>query len=326
MNRRAFIGTLTGGLLAAPPAAPAQQASKVWRIGYLSNGNPTTSAHTRDAFRQGLRDLGWVEGQNITIEYRWADGDLQRLPALAAELLRAPVDLMLVAGGAAVRGARQATRTVPIVSAITGDPVVAGFGASLARPGGNVTGLAVQFEDLAGKQLQILKETVPKAMRIVILHHAVPPNRLVLEAAQSAARTLQLKGRVVEVRDVSDLPGAFQTAERERADAMYVLPSPTFSRYRARLAELAVKHRLPGIYEDDVYVEAGGLMSYGPDFPDLYRRSASYVDRIFKGAKPGDLPFEQPQKFELVINLKTAKALGLTIPSSLLQRADQVIE
>jgi putative ABC transport system substrate-binding protein len=326
MDRRTFLHSMAGGLLAAPLAAGAQQASKLWRIGYLANGNPTTTAHTRDAFRQGLRELGWVEGQNITIEYRWADGDLLRLPALAAELVRTPVDLMLVAGGAGVRGARQATRTVPIVSAITGDPVTAGFAASLARPGGNVTGLAVQFEDLAGKQLQILTETVPKAKRIVILHHASPPNRVILEAAERAARALGLKGRVLDVRDVSELADAFRTAEREQADAMYVLPSPTFSRHRANLAELAVKHRLPGIYEDDVYVEAGGLMSYGPDFPDLYRRSASYVDRIFKGAKPGDLPFEQPAKFELVINLKTAKALGLTIPPSLLQRADQVIE
>jgi putative ABC transport system substrate-binding protein len=325
MDRRRFLLTSLAGLT-GPLAVEAQQTSKLWRIGYLGNGNPTLSAPNRDAFRQGLRDLGWVEGQNVTIEYRWADGDLQRLAPLAAELLRTPVDLMLVAGGAGVRGARQASRTVPIVSAITGDPVTAGFAASLARPGGNVTGLAVQFEDLAGKQLQILTETVPKAKRIVILHHASPPNRVILEAAERAARALGLKGRVLDVRDVSELADAFRTAEREQADAMYVLPSPTFSRHRANLAELAVKHRLPGIYEDDVYVEAGGLMSYGPDFPDLYRRSASYVDRIFKGAKPGDLPFEQPAKFELVINLKTAKALGLTIPPSLLQRADQVIE
>jgi putative ABC transport system substrate-binding protein len=284
------------------------------------------NADTRDAFRQGLRELGWVEEQNVSIEYRWADGHLDRFFALAVELLRTPVDLILVAGGAAIRGARQATRIVPIVSAITGNPVAAGFAASLARPGGNVTGLAVQFEDLAGKQLQILTETVPNAVRIVILHHALPPNRVILEAAEKAAGALGLKGRVVDIRDVSDLAGAFRAAQRGQADAMYVLPSPTFSRHRAYLAELAVKHRLPGIYENDGYVEAGGLMSYGPDFADLYRRSATYVDRIFKGARPGDLPFELPTKFELVINLKTAKALGLTIPPSLLQRADQVIE
>ena len=325
MPRRAFMTLIAGGFF-APLAAAAQPAGKLWRVGYLGNGNPALSAHTRDAFRQGLRELGWIEEQNVSIEYRWADGHLDRFPALAAELLRTPVDLILVAGRAAVLGAREMTRTLPIVSAITGDPVAAGFAASLARPGGNVTGLAVQFEDLASKQLQILTETVPKTARIVILHHSVPPNRVVLEAAEKAARALGLKGRVLAVRDVSDLAGAFRTAHREQADAMYVLPSPTFNRHRTHLAELAVKHRLPGIYEDDGYVQAGGLMSYGPDFGDLYRRSASYVDRIFKGARPGDLPFEQPTKFELVINLKTAKALGLTIPPSLLQRADQVIE
>jgi len=326
MPRRAFMAVIARGLLAAPLAAEAQQAAKVWRVGYLGNGNPTLSAPARDAFRQGLRELGWVEGQNVSIEYRWADGHLDRLPALAAELLETRVDLLLVAGVPGVRGARQATRTVPIVSALTRDPVTEGFAASLARPGGNVTGLAVQFEDLAGKQLQILTETVPKVGRIVILHHASPPNRLVLEAAEKAARALGLKGRVLDIRDVSELAGAFRTAQREQADAMYVLPSPTFSRHRTQLAELAVKHRLPGIYEDGGYVQAGGLMSYGPDFADLYRRSASYVDRIFKGARPGDLPIEQPTNFELVINLKTAKALGLPIPPSLLQRADQVIE
>ena len=326
VTRRAFIATLTGGLLAAPLVGEAQQTGKVWRIGYLGNGSPAVSASMRDAFGQGLRDLGWVEGQNVAIEYRWADGHLDRLPALVAELLGTRIDLILVSGGAAVRAARQSTHTVPIVSAITGDPVTAGFAASLPRPGGNVTGLAVQFEDLAGKQLQILTQAVPKVSRVVILHHSLPPNKVVLAAAEKAVRALGVKGRVLDIRNMSELADAFRTAQGERADAMYVLPSPTFNRHRAQLAELSVKHRLPGIYESDEYVEAGGLMSYGPDFPDLYRRSASYVDRIFKGAKPGDLPFEQPIKFELVINLKTAKALGLTIPPSLLQRADQVIE
>jgi len=326
MDRRAFIGTLTGGLLAAPRAAEAQQAGKTWRVGYLGNANPTLSAPSRDAFRQGLRELGWVEGQNVSIEYRWAGGNLDRLPALASELVRASVDVILVAGGAGVRAALEASRTVPIVSAITGDMVAAGFAASLARPGGRVTGLAVQFEDLASKQLQILKETVPKVIYIAILHHTTPPNLVVLKATKAGARALGLKGRVFEIRDVPDLDGAFRTAKADRADAMYVLPSPTFNRHRARLAELALKHRLPGIYEAKEYVDAGGLMSYGPSFSDLYRRSAHYVDRILKGAKPGDLPIEQPTKLDLAINLKTAKALGLTIPPSLLQRADQVIE
>jgi putative ABC transport system substrate-binding protein len=279
-----------------------------------------------EAFRQGLRELGWAEGQNVSIEYRWADGHLDRLPALASELVRATVDVILVAGGPGVRAARQATGTVPIVSAITGDLVATGFAASLARPGGSVTGLAVQFDDLAGKQLQILKETVPKAARVaILLHHTTPPSRIILGAAETAARALGLDGHVLEIRDVTDLEGAFRTAKAKQADAMYVLPSPTFSRHRARLAELAVKHRLPGIYEDKTYVDAGGLMSYGPSFPDLYRRSASYVDRILKGAKPGDLPIEQPTKFELAINLKTAKALGLTIPPDVMARADELI-
>jgi putative ABC transport system substrate-binding protein len=331
ISRRRFI---TGFVIALTPLGAtataqeykAQQAGKTWRVGYLGNANPTLSAPSRDAFRQGLRELGWVEGQNVSIEYRWAGGNLDRLPALASELVRASVDVILVAGGAGVRAALEASRTVPIVSAITGDMVAAGFAASLARPGGRVTGLAVQFEDLASKQLQILKETVPKVIYIAILHHTTPPNLVVLKATEAGARALGLKGRVFEIRDVPDLDGAFRTAKADRADAMYVLPSPTFNRHRARLAELALKHRLPGIYEAKEYVDAGGLMSYGPSFSDLYRRSAHYVDRILKGAKPGDLPIEQPTKFDLAINLKTAKALGLTIPPSLLQRADQVIE
>jgi putative tryptophan/tyrosine transport system substrate-binding protein len=267
ISRRAFLRSVAVSVIAAPLAVEAQQPGKVYRIGFLGNGDPTQSAPSLDAFRQGLRELGWVEGQNVAIEYRWADGHLERLPALASDLVRAPVDVILVAGGLAVRAALQATRTVPIVVAIMGDPVAIGFAASLARPGG-----------------------------------------------------------VFEIHEVPDLEGAFRTAKAERADAMHVLPSPAFSRQRARLAELAVKHRLPGIYEDKLYVDAGGLMSYGPSFPDMFRRAASYVDRILKGARPGDLPIEQPTTFEFAINLKAAKALGLTIPPSVLARADQVIE
>jgi len=313
--------------LAAPLAAEAQQARKVWRMGYLGNGNPTSSGPTRDAFRQGLQELGWVEGQNVVIEYRWADGDLTRLPALASDLMATTsVDVFLASGGPGVRAAQQAARAVPIVAAIISDPVVAGFAASLARPGGNITGLAVQFEELATKQLQLLKETVPNVARVAILDDHAMRNTFVQKAAEAAARSLGLTTQVVTILGERDLEGAFRTAKVGRANAMYVLPSPTFARQRARLAELAVKHRLPGSYEDRQYVDAGGLMSYGPNFPDLFRRSASYVDRILKGAKPADLPVEQPTKFELVINLKTAKALGLTIPPSLLGRADQVIQ
>jgi putative ABC transport system substrate-binding protein len=316
---------VAGGVIAAPLAAEAERAGRVYRIGFLGNTNTTLQARSLDAFRHGLRELGWVEGQNVAIEYRWADGHFDRLPALAADLVKALVDVIVVAGPAGVRAALQATRTVPIVAAIMGDPVVAGFVTSFARPGGNVTGSAVQFEDLVTKQLQLLKETVPKAARVAILHHR-PPSPAILKAAETAARALGLKGRVFEIREVPDLEGAFRTAKAEHADAIHVLPSPAFSRQRARLAELAVKHRLPAIYEDKGYVDAGGLMSYGPNFPDLYRRSASYIDRIFKGAKPGDLPIEQPTTFEFAINLKAAKALSLTIPPSVLARADQVIE
>jgi putative ABC transport system substrate-binding protein len=301
----------------------------VYRIGYLGNSNPTQGAPNLDAFRQGLQELGWVEGQNVSIEYRWADGDLSRLPALALELVRARVDVLLVAGGPGIQAAQQTTPSIPIVVAIMTDPVVAGRAASFARPGGNVTGLSVQFEDLATKQLQLLKEAVPNVTKVAALDdHAArnARNTTIQKAAETAARSLGLTTRVVVIRDEGDLEGAFRTAKDDRANAMYVLPSPTFNRHRARLAELAMKHRLPGIYENRDYVKAGGLMSYGPSFPDLFRRSASYIDRILKGAKPADLPIEQPTKFELVINLKTAKALGLTIPPSVLLQADEVIE
>jgi putative ABC transport system substrate-binding protein len=326
MDRRRFLLTSLVGALAAPLGARAQQTGKVFRVAYLANGTQATSGPYVQAFRQGLREFGWVDGQNVAIEYRWADGHLERLPALAADLLKAPFDVIVVAGGPAVRAARQATRTVPIVSAITSDPVAAGFAASLARPGGNVTGAAVQFESLATKQLQILKEAIPRVDLIAIVIDRAVITDVVLKAAEPAARALALKTRVLEIRHASDLETLFRTARAEKIDAMYVTPSPTFSRHRDRLAELAIKHRMPGIYEEKAYVEAGGLMSYGPNFIDLYHRAASYVDRILKGAKAGDLPIEQPTKFEFVVNLKTAKALGLTIPPSLLAQADQVIE
>jgi ABC-type uncharacterized transport system substrate-binding protein len=314
------------GLILAPVVAEGQQLGKSYRIGYLANGNQATSGPFVDAFRQGLRELGWVEGQNVSIEYRWADGDLERLPALASDLLKSPFDVILVAGAPAVRAARQATRTVPIVSAIMGDPVAAGFAASLARPGGNITGSAVQFDALATKQLQMLKEVVPKAAWVAILVDQATMNEVLIKAIEPAARALGLKGRVFTIRDVQDIETAFQRARAERLAAVYVSPSPTFARHKGRLAEFGVKHRLPAIYEDKTYVEVGGLMSYGPSFLDLHRRAASFVDRIFRGAKPGDLPIEQPTKFELAINLKAAKALGLTIPPSVLGRADQIIE
>jgi putative tryptophan/tyrosine transport system substrate-binding protein len=325
IGRRTFLASIVG-VVVAPLAIQAQQTARVFRIAFLSNGNRATSEPAVQAFVRGLREYGWIDRQNVAIEYRWADGNLDRLPALAVDLLKTPVDVVVVAGGPAVRAVRQATRTIPIVSAITTDPVAQGFAASLARPGGNITGSAVQFDSLATKQLQIIKEVLPKADLVAILTHRTVTTDLVLKAAESAARTLALKARVFEIRDASDLEAVFRAAKAEQIDAMYVTPSPTFARHKGRLAELAIKHRLPGIYEDKQYVEAGGLMSYGPSFIELYYRAASYVDRILKGAKPGDLPIEQPTKFELAVNLKTAKALGLTIQPALLQRADQVIE
>ena len=267
--------------------------------------------------------MGWTEAQNVSIEYRWADGNLARLPALASDLAKLPLDVFVVAGGPGVRAAQQATRTVPIVVAIMTDPVAAGWAASFARPGGTVTGLAVKFEDLASKQLQLLKETVSNVARVAILDDLAVRNAS-RTAAEAAARALGLRTRTFGVRDVRDFEGAFRTAKGEQVDAMYVLPSPTFARHKVRLAELAVKHRMPAIYEDKQYVDAGGLMSYGPSFVDLYRRAAGYVDRIFKGAKAGDLPIEQPTTFEFAISLKSAGAIGLTIPPTVLLRADHV--
>jgi len=325
-DRRSFIGTVARGLLAAPFAVYAQQAVKTARIGYLGNTNPTQHAPSLVAFRQGLRDLGWVEGQNLSIEYRWADGDLARLPALAADFVKLRVDVIVLSGAAAIQAAMQASSAIPVVAAIMPDPVALGFAASLARPGGNLTGLAVQFEDLVTKQLQLLKETVPKASRVAILLPTTAFTSTVRKPAEAAARALGLAARMIEIRDVSDFDGAFQTARSEGADVLLALPSPAFNRHRVRLAELAAKHRLPALYENAEYVEDGGLMSYGPNYPDVFRRAARYVDRILKGARPADLAVELPERFELVINLKTAKALGLSIPPSMLLQTTRVVQ
>ena len=325
MDRRTFIHAVVGGLIAAPLTVKAQQTGRAPWIGFLGNGNPNLSSPSVQAFRQGLRELGWIEGQNITIEYRWADGNMDRHPALAAELVKLPVDVLVTVGSPAVRAARQATSTIPIVAAIMSDPVGLGFAASLARPGGNVSGLSNQFEELVAKQLQIFKEVVPKAARVAMLAHPeMSPS--VRAAAEAAARALGLDARVFEIRDVANLDVAFRAAKTERADGAHVLPSPFFHRHRARLAELAAKHGVPLIGDSREYVQDGGLMSYGPNFPGMHHRAAAYVDKILKGAKPGDLPIEQPTRFEFVINLKTAKALGLTIPQTVLLRADEVIQ
>ena len=331
MDRRVFIGTLAGGLLAAPLATSAQPAGKVYRIGYLAAGWGTGTAYLRplEAFRQGLRELGWVEGQNVLIEYRFAEGRLDRLPGLAQELVRLKVDVIVASPTPAALAARDATRTIPIVGMSLTEPVEVGLVASLARPGGNVTGVTYAVDtDIFGKQLELLKEVLPKVRRVAVLSNPgnSPAEPLIMSRIEGAARSLGLQLQLLEARGPGEFDGAFAAMTKERAGALLVTGDPMFFLHRARLAELAGKHRLPAMSTQGQWVEAGGLMSYGPSFPDMYRRAATYVDKILKGAKPADLPIEQPTKFELVVNLNTAKALGLTIPPSLLQRADQVIE
>jgi putative ABC transport system substrate-binding protein len=324
-SRRIFLVTLAGGILAASLAAEAQQAGKVPRIGFLKNSGPgTTEISQREAFLQGLRELGWIDGQTVTIEYRSAEGSVNRLSALA-EFVQLKVDVIVLAGPQAIHAVRRATSTIPIVFVTLSDPVTTGLVASLARPGGNMTGLASQYEEIITKQLQLLKEAVPKVSRIVLLQHTEGA-ATVRSAAEAAAQGLGLTARSIKVGEVAEYENAFRIARREGAEAIHVLPSPSFNAHRARLIDLAARYRLPAIYEFKNYVEDGGLMSYGPSINEMFRGMASYVDRILKGAKPGDLPIERPRTFELVINLKTAKALNLTIPQALLLRADQVIE
>ena len=324
MDRRRFLLTSLAGALTAPLAAGAQQAGKVYRVGFIGNGSPRSNDSLRGAFLEGLRELAWVEGKNLSMVDRWAEGDLARHPRLAAELAALDVEVIVLAGTAAARAAMGATRTIPIVVTVVGDPVTAGLVRSLAKPGGNLTGLAWQASDLVTKQLQLLREMVPSAARLAALSHAANPTTRV--AVEAAARSLGAKLDVLDVGGPADIAGAFEAAQRSRAGALLVLPSPMFFATRRQLAELATRHRLPAVYEVKEYVDEGGLVSYGPSFSEMYRRAATYVDKILKGATPGDLPMEQPARFEMALNLKTAKALGLTIPPSLLARADQVIE
>jgi putative ABC transport system substrate-binding protein len=316
-------------LLAAPLAAEAQPAGKVTRIGWLGN-SPSALPHLREAFLQGLRDLGYVEGRNVVIEYRYAQGKPERFPALAAELVALKVDVIVVSNTPPALAAKQATRTLPIVFAFAPDPVTEGLVTSLARPGGNVTGLSTLAPELGGKRLELLTQAVPGVTRVAVLWQpgGVPERteKDILTSAEVAGRALGLRLQFVEARGSADVDRAFSDMTRARAGALTVLGSPMFTSERSRLVDLAAKHRLPAVYGRREYVDAGGLMSYAPNLADLFRRAATYVDKILKGAKPGDLPVEQPTKFELVINLKTAKALGLTIPPSLLARADEVIQ
>jgi putative tryptophan/tyrosine transport system substrate-binding protein len=329
MDRRDTVLALLA-LGAAPFAAEAQQAAKVARIGYLSP-NVASSPALRDAFLQGLRDLGYVEGRNVVIEYRDAEGKLERVPALAAELVALKVDVIFVGGGTRVSlAAMQATKTIPVVFTGVGDPVTSGLVTTLARPGGNVTGLSSLGPELVAKRLELLKQAVPGVDRVAVLF--LPgalgerTDKEMLTAAEIAARALGVQPQFVEARGPDEFARAFSDMTSARAGALTVLPSNRFLREHRRLVDLAAKNRLPAVYTSREFVDAGGLMSYGANEVDLFRRAATYVDKILKGAKPGDLPVEQPTKFELVINLKTAKALGLTISQSVLAHADEVIQ
>jgi putative ABC transport system substrate-binding protein len=342
-TRREFIVTLAGGLLAAPLVAEAQHAGKVYRIGFLLAGRTPAqdlpkgrmllpglpgAPHLIEAFRQELRERGWVEGQNIVIDFRFAEGRLDRLPDLAAELVRLKVDIIVTMTTYAAVAAKNATATIPIVMIDANDPVGVGLIASLARPGGNVTGLSSNVgPEIVGKQLGLLKEVVPKVRQVAVLSNADNPfHALAIREVKDVARSLGVQPQILEVRRPTEFDGAFAAMAKERVGALLVVGDFLMYANRARLAALAAGRRLPAAYSLRDYAEAGGLMSYGTDLIDLNRRAAIHVDKILKGAKPADLPVEQPTKFELVINLKTAKALGLTIPPSLLARADEVIQ
>ena len=328
IHRRRFISSLGVGLLAAPLAAGAQPAGKVYRIGYLSGGSATASSRFPETFRQGLRELGWVEGQNIVIEYRFAEGRFDRLPDLAAELVRLKADVIVAAPSPSAVAAKHATATIPIVMTGVGFPVELGLIASLARPGGNITGVSFSVgPDIFGKGLELLKEAVPKVQRVAVLSNPANPGHAVaISNVKDAARALGVQLLLLEAPGPGEFNGAFATMAKERVVALLVVTDPVFIADRTKLAELAARNRRPAVYSIRDFVDAGGLMSYGPSLVAQYRRAAVFVDKILKGAKPADLPVEQPTQYELVINLRAAKALGLAIPRSLVRRADEVIQ
>jgi len=327
MQLGALVLVLVLSSMTAPLRVEAQAPAKVPRIGYLSVLSATNNPYTLEAFRQGLRELGYVEGQTIGIEYRFAEGRPERLPALAAELVRLKVDVIVTAAPAAPEAAQHATSTIPIVFAAVGDPVAVGLVASVARPGGNITGLSSIAPEVVGKQLELLKEVAPKVSRVAVLQN--PSNQahpFVLRQAEGAARTLGVQLQVLKAGNPAEIDAAFAAMSSQRAGGVLVLRDSLFLAQRTQIAALAAESRLPAVYGLKEEAEAGGLMAYGASGPVMYRRAATYVDKILRGAKPADLPVEQPTKFELIINMKTAKALGLPIPPSLLLRADQVIQ
>ena len=327
MKRRSFI-TLLGGAAAWPLAARAQQpAAKVPRIGFLGNSTAELEANLVRPFRDGLRALGYEEGRNIVIEYRWAEGEYERFPALIAELVASNVDVIVTAGTPASLAVKKATTTIPLVMVAVGDPVATGLVASLARPGGNITGLTSISSEMEGKRLELLREVVPKISHIAVLWNAASPIQVIEEGeVRAAAQVLGMKMLSLGVRTQEEIDDALATIVRERPDALLVLADRLFLHHRTRIMDFAAQERLPGVHAYRELIEAGGLMSYGPSYADMHRRAAAYVDKILKGAKPADLPVERPVKFELVVNLKAAKALGLTIPPSVIFRADEIIE
>jgi putative tryptophan/tyrosine transport system substrate-binding protein len=325
MRRRTFI-SLLGGAAAWPLAVRAQQAGKLATIGFLGESTPSAQSQRTAAFVQRLRELGWIESQTVMIEYRWAEGRGERFAEIAAEFVRLKVDIIVTSATPAVLAAKQATSVIPVVFAIAADPVGTGLVASLARPGGNVTGLSIQSTDIAAKRLELLREVIPHLRRLAIIANlSNPATTLEVKEIQTAAGTLGFEVTTVEILRAEDIAPAFEKLDG-RADAIYVPTAPLVLTNRIRINTLALGARLPTMYSGQEYVESAGLMSYGPSRPDLFRRAAEYVDKILRGTKPGDLPVEQPTKFDLVVNLTTAKALGLKIPESFLLRADEVIE
>ena len=323
---RRFVWFILINFVLGGAATEAQQPTRIARIGYLAAACPDTQSPRTEAFRKGLRDLGYIEGQNIVIEYRCAEGKPDHLPDLAGELIRRKMDLIVTAGNEATQAARNATRTIPLVT--TGsDPVVSGFVANLAHPGGNITGVSIDAPGLSGKRLELLKESIARLSRVAVLYYpATPSSKVTMAETEQAARLLKVHLQPVGVETSNELENAFSAMSKERAEALIKLPSAVLTSYRKWIIELAAKSGLPAMYEDRIIAEDGGLMSYGPDITDLYRRTATYVDKILKGAKPADLPVEQPTKFEFIINLKAAKQIGLTIPPNVLARADKVIK
>jgi putative ABC transport system substrate-binding protein len=328
MIRRIVVCLLTTALLSTVPSVEAQQPGKIPRIGILFPSTDATTTHLLEAFKQGLRELGYVERQNVLLEPRYGEAKAEQLPVLAAELVRLKVDVIVAVTNSVIEAVKQATQTIPIVTPNSSDPVGSGFAASLARPGGNITGLTAFSSELNGKRLELLKEVVPRVSRVaLLLNPTVPGSALDLKETGLAARSLGLRIQSLEVRDASDIDSAFKAMTKERADALTMFPGhPGLFVNRKKIVELAAKNRLPAMYSLSEFVDAGGLMFYGPDRLVGYRRAAYYVDKILKGSKPGELPIEQPTKFELVINLKTAKQIGVTIPPNVLARADRVIK